>query len=115
MCLTKLSKNELDELYSYIKTIMGGAGEPKVDVHVNRDEIKVVVCRASKVYQGYLEQWFIENNFGNLQGTTASRNFTYLFVQDNFTMAQRMSNWFASMMRIGVDIPWKKDYVNLVP
>lgn len=114
MCLTKLSEKELDEIYSYIKVLLGAGGDgPKVNVQISRKEIEVILCRASKTYQSYIEQWFIENNFGNIVGTNSKRNFTSFFVQDNFIMAQRISDWFASMMRVGGNIPWKKDYVVL--
>lgn len=114
MCFTKLSVNELDEVYSYVKVILGGGGEgAKVDVQISKPEIEVVLCRASKIYQSYIEQWYVENNFGNLMGTDAKKNFTYFFVQDNFLMASRISDWFASMSRVGGHIPWKKDYVTL--
>lgn len=111
-CINDVSDEELDELYDYIKVLLGGGS---IDVDIEKSELKTLICRAIKIYQKYISQWYIENNFGNVYGTSKETDFTRLYIQDNFNLAQKIASWFANMSRIGGDIPWKKDYIELKP
>lgn len=109
-CINDMSEEELNELYDYVKVLLGGGS---IDVDIEESELNTLVCRAIKIYQKYIAQWYIENNFSNIYGTSQTTDFTRLYIQDNFNLAQKIASWFASMSRIGGNIPWKKDYIEL--
>lgn len=101
---------EIQELYTLINTLEGGAD---IDVDISKEEIKVLMCKALRDYGSEISSWYIKNNFGNIQGFPSSTDFTNKFVSENGMLAQRISDWFASMQRVGGKTPWKKDYITL--
>jgi hypothetical protein len=108
--LLDMTKDELNELYQYILTILGGES---VEVEITKKEIIVLARRALKQYLYEINTWQVNAQFPNVLGTSSARDFTMRFVMDNALMAQRISDWFASMARIGGKIPWKKDYFGI--
>ncbi len=98
---------ELKEVYQFIQVLLGGE---QVDVDIKESEIKILMRKALKDYAERINNWFILNNFSNVQGYDASTNFTYQFVSQNPMIAQRISDWFASMTRTGGKVQWHKDY-----
>lgn len=108
--LLDITPDELKELHEYVQTMLGGED---IDVDIIEREVKVSARRALKIYEREVNQWYIRNNMSNIMGFKANINFTKRFVQDNQMMAQRMSDWWAAMARVGGKIPWKKDYIDL--
>jgi hypothetical protein len=108
--LLDMSEDELKELYEYIQTVLGGED---VDVDISEKEIRVLARRALKDYLYEIIQWQTRNQFLNIVGTSSTQDFTNKFVIDNEMLPQRISDWFASMQRVGGKIPWKKDYIVL--
>lgn len=108
--LLDMTDDETKELQEYIVTMMGGED---IDVDIIQREVLVVARRALKVYEREVNNWQVRNLFPNVSGFKASTNFTKRFVQDNQMLAQRMSDWFSAMARVGGKIPWKKDYIEL--
>lgn len=108
--LLDMTSDEIAELQEYVETMLGGED---VDVDIIQREVKVAARRALKVYVSEVNQWQVRNQFPSIMGFKASQNFTNFFIQDNQMMAQRMSDWWAAMARVGGKIRWKKDYIEL--
>jgi hypothetical protein len=108
--LLDITPEESIELYEYIQVLLGGED---VDVDITEKEIRVLAKKALKDYLYEIQQWQTKNQFSNIVGTAATQDFTNKFVFDNTMLAQRLSDWWASMQRVGGKIPWKKDYIVL--
>lgn len=108
--LLDMTDNEVKQLREYVETMLGGED---IDVDITEREVKVLACRALKVYVREINQWQIRNQFSDIMGFSAQTNFTKRFVSNNAMLAQRLSDWWSSMARVGGKIPWKKDYVEL--
>lgn len=108
--LLDITDQEIKELYEFIQTVAGGED---IDVDITEKEIKILARRALKDFMYEINLWQLRNKFSNIVGQTASTDFTKQFIFDNTMIAQRISDWFASMARIGGKIPWKKDYFQL--
>lgn len=108
--LLDISESEIKQLHEYVQTMLGGED---VDVDITEREIKVLARRGLKVYVKEINQWQVRNQFSNIMGFKANTNFTKRFVIDNAMLAQRMSDWWSSMARVGGKIPWKKDFIEL--
>ena len=108
--LLDMTQGELSELLELIQTLLGGED---VDVDITEKEIRILARRALKDYLYEIAQWTIRNQFSNVVGSSSTIDFTNKFVMDNEMIAQRISDWFASMQRVGGKIPWKKDYIVL--
>ncbi len=102
-----ITENDLKEVYLFIQTLLGGE---QVDVDITEREIRVLMRKAVKDYAQFINNWYISCNFSNIQGYSSSINFTHQFIHENPMIAQRISDWFASMARVGGKTPWKKDY-----
>lgn len=107
MALLDMSNAEIKELYEFIQVVLGGQS---IDVDITEAEIRVLARRALKDYLYEIAQWQMRNQYANVVGTNASVDFTNKFIMDNPMIAQRISDWFASMQRVGGKIPWKKDF-----
>lgn len=102
---------ELSELYEYICTQLGAE---EIDVDITKKEIKVLAKKAFKDYVEFIDSWQVKNQFSNVLGFSSNTNFTNKFVTENTMIAQRMSDWFASMARVGGNTRWKRDYFTTV-
>lgn len=109
-CGLQIDSSVLNELYEYIQVSLGGEN---IDVQISLREVQILACRATKIYLRKINNWWIENNFLKLYGKKSSTDFTNFFIYDNFEASQRIGNWFASMTRVGGDIPWRKDFIVL--
>lgn len=109
--ILEITNTELTEVYEYIQTALGGED---VDVEITKKEIKILAKKAFKDYQEFIENWQVKNQFSNIMGFSANQNFTNKFITENPMIAQRVSDWFASMARVGGKTKWKKDYITLV-
>lgn len=99
-------------LYEWVQTMLGGE---EVDVDITEKELLVLAQKALRAYLFELNTYRIRNMYPNVAGTeTGDVDFTCRFVFDNTLLAQRISDWFASLARVGGSIPWKMDSVELV-
>lgn len=105
-----ISDGDLTEVYEFFQTLLGGED---INVDIQEKEIKVLMRKALKDYIEQINNWFITNNFSNVMGFNSSQNFTRRFITENTMIAQRMSDWWASMARVGGKTPWQKDYFSL--
>ena len=105
-----ISKDDLNEMYEYIQVQLGGED---VEVEITKKEIKILARKALKDYWQFIDNWQIKNNFSNVLGFSAHQDFTKKFVTENPMIAQRISDWFASLARVGGKTNWKKDYFTL--
>lgn len=110
MALLDITTGEIQELHEFITTLLGGED---VEVDITESEVKILARRALKDYLYEIQQWQTRNQFSNIVGSNSGVDFTNKFVMDNGMIAQRISDWFASMQRVGGKIPWKKDYFPL--
>lgn len=102
-----MTPDELTELYEYIQTALGGED---IDVDITKKEIQVLARRALKDYLYEMQVWQTRNQFSNIVGQSTAIDFTNKFITDNMMLAQRISDWWAAMARVGGKIPWKKDF-----
>lgn len=109
--LLDIPEEDLQELYDYILTICGAY---EVDVPLEKEEVKILANRALKDYLFEINQWQVRNQFAQIMGAPATEDFTNKFVFENGNLALKISDWFASMARVGGKTPWKKDYITLV-
>lgn len=112
-----ISPEELNELYEFTQTLLGGED---VDVDITKKEIRILARKALRDYYYEIQVWQTRNQFSNILGSPAFINgvqveFTNRFIYDNGMIAQRISDWFAAMARVGGKVTWKKDYITLVP
>jgi len=107
MALLDMTNSEIQELYEFTQVALGGED---VDVDITEKEIRVLARRALKDYLYEIGVWQTRNQFSNIVGQSSTLDFTRKFITDNTMIAQRLSDWWASMQRVGGKIPWKKDY-----
>jgi hypothetical protein len=105
-----ITNEELKEMYQYINVLLGAE---TVDVDITEEEVRVLACQALKDYVYEINQWQVRNQLANVLGFKSSTDFTNKFITENFTLAQQVSDWWASMARVGGKTPWKKDYIQL--
>ena len=103
---------ELQEVTNYIQTMLGGES---IDVDVQKKEIYTALKHGLSEFEYEFAIWQIRNQFANIYGTPAGQDFTYRFISNNMNLPQQISDWFASMARVGGKMPWHKDYIVLEP
>jgi len=101
------STEEIQEIYEFIQTLLGASD---VDVNITEAEIKILLRRALMKYCRYIDDWQIRNDFGNVVGQPANIDFTRKFITENFGLAQKVSDWWSSMARVGGKTKWHLDY-----
>ena len=116
MPLLDITPDEINEMYEFVQTALGGED---VDVDITKKELKILARKALRDYEYEIQTWQTRNQFSNALGMPSAvngvaQNFTYRFIYDNGMIAQRISDWFSSMARVGGKVPWKKDYITLV-
>lgn len=113
--LLDITPDELNELYEFTQTFLGGED---VDVDITKKEIKILARKALRDYYYEIQVWQTRNQFSNIIGSPTvingvTQEFTNRFIFDNGMIAQRISDWFAAMARVGGKVVWKKDYITL--
>lgn len=112
-----ISDQQLLEMYEFIQVALGGED---IDVDITKKEVRILARKALRDYYYEIQVWQTRNQFSNIVGSPTSINgitqdFTNRFIYDNGMIAQRISDWFAAMARVGGKVTWKKDYIQLVP
>jgi len=108
--LVDATNEEIKEIYEYVVVLLGGE---EVDVNIEEKEIKILLRRALTKFLRYIDNWQIRNDFGNILGQPANIDFTRKFITENFGLAQKVSDWFASMARVGGKTKWKQDFFTI--
>lgn len=102
-----IASDDLKEFCEFFQAYLGGED---VDVNITEKELKILLRKSLRDYEAGINNWFISNNFSNIMGFNSTQNFTRRFITENTMIAQRMSDWFSAMVRVGGKILWKKDY-----
>lgn len=107
-----ISQDQLNEMYEFIQVALGGED---IDVDITKKEVRILARKALRDYYYEIQVWQTRNQFSNIVGSSSTQEFTNRFIYDNGMIAQRISDWFAAMARVGGKVVWKKDYITLVP
>lgn len=107
-----IREDELQELYEEIMTILGAF---TIDVDVTKQEMLIVLRRSLMEFEKEISIWQLMNQFGNIYGQPAGLIQVNQFATMNFSIVNQITDWFASMGRVGGKIPWHKDYILLEP
>ena len=107
-----ITEDELNRLYEEILTILGAF---TIDVDVSKEEVLIILRKALEEFEMETSLWQLRNQFGNLYGLPAGVLMTNQLATFNMNLATQVTDWFASMQRVGGKIPWKKDYITLEP
>lgn len=107
-----ITEDELQEIYEEILTILGAYS---VNVDVTKREVLIVLKRAFQEFEKETAIWQLKNQFGNVYGLPSGLLLSNQIATFNMNLVTQITDWFASMQRLGGKIPWKKDYIVLEP
>jgi len=107
-----ITENELQQIYEEILTMLGAFS---VDVDIEKREVLIILRRALLEFEKETALWQLKNQFGNVYGLPAGILMSNQIATFNMNLVQQITDWVASMQRIGGKIPWKKDYITLEP
>lgn len=107
-----ITEDELQQITEEILTILGSFS---ISVDVEKREILIVMRRALEEFEKETSLWQLRNQFGNVYGLPAGVLMTNQLAVFNMNLITQITDWFASMQRVGGKIPWKKDYITLEP
>lgn len=112
MAYLDITENELQQIYEEILTILGAFS---IDVDLTKEEILILLRRSQLEFEKETSIWQLQNQFSNVYGTPAGLIQQNQLATMNFSLVQQITDWFASMARVGGKIPWHKDYIILEP
>ena len=107
-----ISETELEQIYEEILTLLGSVS---IKVNLTKREVIVVLRRALLEFEKETSLWQLKNQFGNVYGLPAGLVMNNQIATFNMNLVTQVTDWVASMQRIGGKIPWKKDYITLEP
>jgi len=107
-----ITEAELQQIYEEILTLLGAYS---IDVDIEKREVLVVLRRALLEFEKETSLWQLRNQFGNVYGLPAGLIMSNQIATFNMNLVTQITDWVASMQRLGGKIPWKKDYVTLEP
>lgn len=107
-----IREDELQNLHEDVLTILGAYS---VEVDIEKKEFLILLRRAQMEFEKETSIWQLHNQFGNIYGTPAGLIQQGQLAVMNFSLVQQITDWFASMARVGGKIPWHKDYIILEP
>lgn len=107
-----ISAHELEEAYEDILTILGAFS---IEVDIEKKEVKIVLKRAFQEFEKETSIWQLQNQFSNVYGMPAGQQMFNQISTFNMNFVTQITDWFASMNRVGGKIPWHKDYFTLEP
>lgn len=107
-----ITESELQQIYEKILTILGAH---TVDVDITKEEVKIMLDLSLQEFEKETSIWQLQNQFGNIYGSAAGLIQTNQIATQNFSIVNQITDWFASMGRVGGKIPWHKDYITLEP
>lgn len=103
---------EIELFYEEIQTILGGFS---VDVDITKEEIIIAARNALMKFEKETAIWQLHNQFINVYGLPAGSILTNQLATVNFNLVHQITDFFASMSKVGGKIPWHKDYITLEP
>lgn len=104
-----------DEIQSILEEIITFLGGWDVDVAITKTELIIALRYALGQFEKEAGIWQLNNQFINIYGQPAGLALTNQIATVNFNMMRQVTDWFASMQRVGGKIPWHKDYITLEP
>ena len=107
-----ITEDELQEITEEIMTFLGGYD---IDVDLTKQEIIITLRYALLQFEKEAGIWQLNNQFINIYGQPAGLALTNQIATVNFNMTRQITDFFASMQRVGGKIPWHKDYITLEP
>lgn len=107
-----ITELELEMIYEEICTILGYF---TIDVDITKEEVLILLRRSQLEFEKHTSMWQLQNQFSNVYGTPAGLIQQGQLAVMNFSLIQQITDWFASMARVGGNIPWHKDYIMLEP
>lgn len=112
MLFLDLTEDETQDLHEQIMTFLGAW---TVDVALTKVEMIIALRYALGQFEKEAGIWQLNNQFINIYGQPAGLALTNQIATVNFNMMRQVTDWFASMQRVGGKIPWHKDYITLEP
>jgi hypothetical protein len=110
--LLDITTDELEVIYEEILTILGGFD---VDVDITKEEVMIVLRNSLLKFEKETSIWQLQNQFLNVYGMPKGAILTNQLATINFNLVHQITDWFASMNKVGGKIPWHKDYITLEP
>ena len=107
-----ITPEELEIIYEETITILGGFD---VDVDVTKEEILIVLRNSLLKFEKETALWQLQNQFLNVYGMPSGSVLTNQLSTVNFNLVHQITDFFASMNRVGGKIPWHKDFITLEP
>lgn len=107
-----ITEEELEMIYEEILVTLGAED---IDVNVSKREVLITLRRALLEFDKETSIWQLHNQFSNVYGQPAGLLLSNQIATFNMSIVQQITDWFASMQRIGGKIPWHKDYITLEP
>ena len=112
MLYLDITEEELNILYEEIMVFLGGVD---VDVDLTKKEVLIALRNALGKFEKEMGIWQLQNQFINTYGLPAGVALTNQVAVYNNNLVRQITDWFASMQRVGGKIPWHKDYITLEP
>lgn len=103
---------EIELIYEEILTILGGFS---VDVDITKEEVIIAARNALLKFEKECAIWQLHNQFINVYGMPQGSILTNQLATVNFNLVHQITDFFASMNKVGGKIPWHKDYITLEP
>lgn len=107
-----LTKEELLVIYEEIMTLLGAY---TISVDLTEEEVLISLRNSFMKFEKEVSLWQLRNQFINVYGMPAGVAQTQHIAAFNLNLVNQITDWFASMNRVGGKIPWHKDYINLEP
>lgn len=107
-----ITSEELEIIFEEIQTILGGFD---VDVDITKEEVMIVLRNSLLKFEKESALWQLQNQFINVYGMPAGSMLTNQLATVNFNLVHQITDFFASMNKVGGKIPWHKDYIVLEP
>jgi hypothetical protein len=107
-----ITENELQLITEEILTLMGGFD---INVDLTKEEVLIALRMGLLNFEKETAIWQLSNQFLNAYGLPAGVKLSNQLATVNFGLTKQITDWFASMHRIGGKIPWHKDYITLEP
>lgn len=107
-----ITDSELTRFYEEIQTILGGFD---VEVDITKEEVKIALRNSLDKFEKECAIWQLKNQFINAYGMPTGTILNNQLATVNFNLVHQITDFFASMSKVGGKIPWHKDYILLEP
>lgn len=112
MLYLDITEDHLQKITEEIITLLGGE---TIGVDLTKKEILIMLRQAFLTFEKETSIWQLQNQFLNTYGLPSGVRLSNQLATVNFGLTKQITDWFASMHRLGGKIPWHKDYINLEP